>query len=165
MAFVCTISDGDFSGSVFKKGFSHAAVYPIGYDDIDDKSYSLFVSLDPLVGDDSIVELSFRVIEYDGETDSEYVFWSGRDTAGFIKGDSRKAVLTLLAVAVGHLLNSAKPAKVLVCSMDKDAPEIADRKFIILGHVFENNGYSVKVADSYHGMRCWSMELQSHLPI
>lgn len=161
MAFVCTITDGNFSGSVFKKGNAHAVIYLIGYDDTEDRSYFLFVSLDPVIGEDDGLELSFRVIEYDAEADSEYAYWSGKDTASFIKGDDRKAILAILSMAANHLLNSAKPSKVLACSMDKDSPERANKKFMLLAHVFEKCGYSVTTWDTYHGLRCWWMERNS----
>lgn len=157
MAFICTIEHDNYSGSVFKKGNSHASILPIGYDDADDKSYSLFVSLDPVVADEDSLELSFRVMEWDGGTDSEHAFWSGKDTS-FIESNDRSAILRMLAAAVNRLLKSANPAKVVLCSRDGNAPDKANRKFILLGHVFEMCGYSVSTADTYLGMKCWWME-------
>lgn len=158
MAFVCTITIGAFSGNVFKKGEAHAAIYPIGYDDVEDKTYYLFISLDPVIGEVEGFELSFRIIEYDDRFKSEYSYLSGKDTAGFIKGDDRKMILLLLAAAAEHLRTYAKPSKVLVCSMDKDAPERANEKFMLFARLFELGGYSVTTRDFDHGLRCWWMK-------
>jgi len=140
-------------------------MYPIGYDDTEDKSYVLFASLDPVVGDDSL-ELSYRIVEHDGATDSEYSYWSGKDTAALIpKKEDRTSILAMSAVALNLLLNSAKPAKVFFCSRDAYPPESANEKFILLAHVFENCGYSVSTADPYHGLQCWWMERKTIDPI
>lgn len=128
-------------------------MYPIGYDDAEDKSYVLFLSLDPVVSDETSLELSFSIVEYDGATDQEHTFWSGRDTV-FIPKDDRRAILRLLAVAVDNLLRTENPAKVFLCTRDSDAPEKANGKFIILAHVFKRCGYAVATADPYHGRTC-----------
>jgi hypothetical protein len=148
------------TGSFFKNGASFARMVPIGHDDAEDKSYVLFVSLDPMVGEDAL-ELMFRIVEYDRETDAEHIFWSGKDVARFIRQDDRTTIRFALCGAVRHLLTDANPAKVFMCTMDTYAPEVANRKFMLLAHVFEICGYSVQTADPYHGQQVWWMERKS----
>jgi hypothetical protein len=140
---------------VVRRGNAQLIIVPIGYDDTDDKSYSLFIVLDMEPGGDR--NLSFCIVEYDGETDSEYTYWSGRETR-FICGDDRALVKAALLCAVEHLLNTVQPARVHMCTIDADSPEKAQVKNFEIVRVFEICGYAVHTADPYHGQQVWWME-------
>ncbi|WP_342107948.1 hypothetical protein [Methylobacterium sp. SI9] len=66
MAFICTIPQGGFRVQVF------VASTDIGYDDVEPLNYKVAAGLDTLAGRSR--ELSFHVIEADGQADEEHTF-------------------------------------------------------------------------------------------
>ena len=156
MAFVCTIDPDVDQITMVHRGNSHLLILPIGYDDSEDKSYSFLIVLDPMPGGD--LDLSFCLVEYDGQTDSEYTYWSGRDVAKFINRDDRARILERLLSAIRLLLNEIQPLKVHMCTLDAHPPEKAQRKNFLIARVFELCGYEVRTADPYYGQQVWWME-------
>ena len=131
----------------------------IGYDDIEDKSYDLLVSLEPMPPGD--LDFSFSIVEHDGETDTDYSYYNSGDVGKFISATDRTLILECLLGATAHLLKVAQPARVTMSTMNEGAPEKANHKFIKLAHVFKACGYVVHTADVYHGERAWWMELDT----
>jgi hypothetical protein len=156
MAFVRVISDEEFQADTFKKGNSWSIVVNIGYDDENDLSYSLVVGLEPMGG--GAIEYFFQIIEADGESGGEYIYWSGKDTAAFIPKEDRVVILSAVLTATRALIENAKPSRVEMVSYDPDPPQKALVKHWLIGRVFEQCGYVVKTADPYHGKRVWWME-------
>ena len=159
MAFVCILPPEGVSGSFFDRITRHSIMVSIGYDDNEDKSYNLFVTLDPLPPGDA--DFSFSIVEHDAETDTDFSFYNSGDVAKFIGAADRALILECLLGAAAHLLKVARPARVTMSTMNEGAPEKANHKFIALAHVFEACGYIVHTADSYHGDRAWWMELDT----
>lgn len=158
MAFVCILDREKGMGTFFTRGEAFAVLIPIGYDDDpdQDRSYNLLLAFDPMPTGG--LDFTFSLVEHDGETDSEYTFWSSRDVALFIERDDRALIRATLLGALRHMLDSYKPTYVHMCTMDAYAPEKADEKFIHIADLFERCGYVVRVADPYHGQRIWWME-------
>ena len=158
MAFVCTVDREKGMGTFFTRGEAFAVLIPIGYDDdFDvDKSYNLLLAFDPMPTGE--LDFTFIIVEHDGETDTEYPYWSARDVSHFIGRDDRALVMSTLLGALRHMLDSHKPSFVHMCTPEADAPEKADEKFIRIADLFERCGYVVRVADPYHGRRIWWME-------
>ena len=159
MAFFCILTEGQAQGQFFFSPSSNSVLIPVGYDDDPDtdKSYNLFVSFDPLTGTDDL-EFSFAIIEHDSETDSEYVYWSGREIAQFITREDRNVIGGTLLAASERLLNAKRPSRFIMCTRDDGAPQRAHQKFIRIAHLFAECGYVVTNADPYHGLQIWWME-------
>lgn len=155
MAFVLDLDLQAVQYDVHTKGERSLVVIPVGYDDYDDWSYSLFVSLEPQAGGE--IELSFCLVQYDGETDSEHPYWDAADVRRFINSHDRRIILACLLRAVHFLLESLKPQKVFVATIGS-VENGAERKYVAIARVFELCGYAVHCADSYHGQRAWWME-------
>lgn len=161
MAFVRTISPDDFQFETFKNGNAWLVVVSIGYDDEFDITYSLVVGLEPAAG--GAVEYFFQIVEADGETGGEHVYWSGKDTR-FLKKDDRKIVLAAVLTATRMLLTSASPKRVEMITHSPDPPDKALVKHHLIGKVFASCGYEVHSADPYHGRRVWWMERLESVP-
>ena len=66
-------------GTFFTRGEAFAVLIAIGYDDDPDidKSYNLLIAFDPMPTGGH--DFTFTIVEHDGETDTEYAYWSARD--------------------------------------------------------------------------------------
>jgi len=156
LAFVNLLFAQDFSFEVFKRDASVCIKTLIGFDDVEDVSYSLYVTLDELPGGNDH-ELRFFVSEYDGVTDGEFLYFSAKDLAVKIPSQDRVFIRACLLRAIENLIGLAEPDRVYLCSYDTYAPPKADVKFSLIGEVFESKGYEVKAADPYNGQRVWWM--------
>jgi hypothetical protein len=160
LAFVNLLSAEDFSFEVFKRDASYCVKILIGFDDMEDISYSLYVTLDELPGGNDH-ELRFFVSEYDGVTDSDFLYFSAKDLAVKIPSQDRVFIRACLLMAIENLIGLAEPDRVYLCSYDTYAPPKADVKFALIGEVFKSKGYEVKTADPYNGQRVWWMNRRS----
>jgi len=160
MAFVCDVAEDVIQGHFQRHGSAYVVVVPIGYDDEEDKSYTLLVTLDILPGVE--YEFTYCIVEHDGATNSEYCYWSGADVAKFIGKEDRATILGCLASVTAHLLRAVRPRHVTMCSWDVNLPEKAKRKHFLIARVFEACGYEVHTFDEYHGQSVWCMELREH---
>ncbi|WP_428988856.1 hypothetical protein [Methylocapsa aurea] len=123
MAFVRIIQEDQFQADTFRNGAAWAVVVNIGFDDTEPLNYSLIVGLD-LMGAGAI-EYYFHIVEANSETEDEYIYWSGRDTASFIPSDDRVVILGALLTATHVLLEQARPERVEVVTHDANPPEKA----------------------------------------
>lgn len=166
MAFGCILKDKVANGNFFYSPASFSVIIPVGYSDSfeEEKTYSLFVGFDPLIGTDDL-EYTFGIIEHDEDTDGEYVYWSGKEIASFIDRDDRNLIGGALLEATAHLLRSRQPKRFLMCTRDGNAPPKAHVKFTTIAHLFHRLGYVVTKADPYHGQQVWWMEHQGHSQI
>ena len=160
MAFVNLLIAQEFSFEAFKRDANYCVKALIGFDDMEDISYSLYVTLDELPGGNDH-ELRFFVSEYDGVTDSEFLYFSAKDLAVKIPSQDRVSIRACLLRAIENLIGLAEPDRVYLCGFDTDAPPKADVKFSLIGEVFESKGYEVKAADPYNGQRVWWMSRRS----
>jgi hypothetical protein len=163
MTFVCTVAEEVFRADFFENGSSRAAVINIGYDDATEIGYSLAVGLEPLAGGGGD-EYYFHLIEVDGRTGAEHIYWSGRDVR-FIPKPDREHILRAVLALTGHILDRFRPERVFCCTFDENPPEDALLKHFLIAHVFEECGYKVRTADSYHGKRIWWMERSGAPPV
>lgn len=72
MAFICTIPQGGFRVQGFVASTRRVAITDIGYDDVEPLNDKVAAGLDTLAGRSR--ELSFHVIEADGQADEEHTF-------------------------------------------------------------------------------------------
>ena len=156
MAYVNLLTDQGFTFELFKRDANYSLKALIGYDDIEDVSYSLYVTLDDLPGGED-KELRFFILEYDGATDTEFLYFSAKDLAVKIPRHDRDPIRACLLRAIEDLIKLARPKRVFVCATDIYAPPKADRKFVLIADLFASCGYEVRTADPYHGQRVWWM--------
>jgi len=156
MAFVRIISEDHFQADTFRNGESWSIIVNVGYDDGTDAKYSLVVGLSPMIGGPN--EFFFHIVEVDGQNGEEYLYWSAKDVASFIPSEDRVVILGALLKATRVLLENAQPSRVEMVSYDPNPPEKALVKYFMVGKMFESCGYTVNVADAYHGKRVWWME-------
>lgn len=157
MAFVCTLTGDGFNVDVAQRGSSRIVIARIGVDDENDTIYSAMVCLDPGGGGD--MELAFCLLAASSSGYGEPVeFWSGTETASFIRGEDRGAILTAIIVCVESLIRTVQPSKVYMCTVDADMPDRALMKHMMVAHVIETCGYDVKKPDPFHGQHIWYME-------
>ena len=92
MAFVCTLDRENGMGTFFTRGEAFAVLIAIGYDDDPDidKSYNLLIAFDPMPTGGH--DFTFTIVEHDGETDTEYAYWSARDVGLFVGRDDRALI-------------------------------------------------------------------------
>lgn len=155
MPYINLLVEDAINIEFFQRENSYLAQVLVGTDG-ENCTYFLHVMLDPVVGGDGW-EMSFCIVEYDGEADTEYRYFSAKDVAHKIPKEAREPILTSLVASAQHLLTAAKPLKVLICTYDTYLPEKANLKFIILAHLFERNGFTVKHSDPYNGQSIWWM--------
>lgn len=153
MAFVCTLSDHSETALVLKRGNGWMVTTPVGHCSEEDKSYYLFVTLDPIPS--GYMELAFCLIEHNGEFGTEYLYWSGREVAIFVNKTERSKILACLLSIVHHLIETAKSDQVFMCTADADAPPKALRKYMLIVKVLEECGYRPSRYDPYHGKDAW----------
>jgi hypothetical protein len=153
MAFVCTVRKRTWHADVFREGDSYTVLVLVGYDDQEDKNYFAQVGLSPPPG--GHLEYYFHLIEVDGKTKAEYLYWSGKDVARFIGSEDRAAILDVALTATASLLDQVKPAVVDRCTYDEIPPERALEKHYRISKVFTECGYEVVKSNDYHGKRVW----------
>lgn len=158
MSFICTIED-ETEAQFFPHGRGAMGMVAIGYDDIDDKSYTVHVSLGVMPGD--VFDLSFWINEYDGEVDDNYQLTSGMQTQ-FINREQRLVILNCICRLTHALVAFHKPDIINVCSSDQDAPEKSHFKFFRVATTIEKIGYKIATYDPYHGQRVWRAERIDH---
>jgi hypothetical protein len=163
MAFVGVIQEDIFQADTFREGRSWAIIVNIGYDDERPLSYSIVVGLSPMAG--GPIEFYFHMVEADGETGEEHIYWCGRDVAHFIPPESRSIILATVMTATKALIENACPQRVEMVSYDEDPPAKALVKHFLIGRVFEQCGYTVRTADEFHGKRVWWMERNSKVGV
>ncbi len=161
MAYVNLLSDDDFTFQSFQLGASNLVEALVGYNDLEDISYSLRVSLDVMPGGFEY-ELRFCIHEYDGSTESDFDYFSAKDVATKIPGQHKAATRACLLRGIETLITNSRPEKVFLCTVDTYAPLKANRKFILIAELFEGMGYEVKTADPYNGQRVWWMTRPGH---
>lgn len=157
MAFVCTLTGDGFNVDVAQRGSSRIVIARIGVDDENDTIYSVLVGLD--VGGGGLIELVFCILAASSGGDEEPTeYWSGTETASFIRGDDRVAVLNTILTCVGELVRSVQPPHIYMNTIDTHIPERALLKHILIARVVEECGYDVKMPDAFHGQYNWYME-------
>jgi hypothetical protein len=143
VAFICTVTAENYHADVFRRGGAYSAVVNIGYDDEEDKSYSVVVGLDPTPT--GSLELFFVVMET-WATGEEYTHWSGLETR-FLSREHRGLVMNVIASATKSLIDQARPDSVLVVTHDDNPPEKALVKHRVLCSVVSMAGYQVTQSD------------------
>ena len=156
MAFVNLLIDHEFAFEMLERDANYCVRTLIGYDDVEDVSYSLYVTLDEMPGGVE-KELRFFILEYDGATGSEFLYFNAKDLGVKIPRHDRSPIRACLLRAIKNLIDLVKPDKVFVCATDTYAPPKADRKFVLIAELFESCGYEAKAADPYYGQRVWWM--------
>lgn len=129
---------------------------PIGYDDVQHRSYSVMAGFSPTGGGE--LEYYLCIVEADHENDSEHELWSGRDTASFMSAEQQENVLQAALYATDALIRLQKPARVFCCTHDSDLPEKALRKHYLIAEVFKMCGYTVDQLPVQLGKHSWWME-------
>lgn len=158
MAFICTVKGENFNIEVFRKGNAFSVVINLGYEDDSDAGYSAVIGLEPMGGGN--IEFFFHLVRFRDGHDDE-LFWSGLDLPNCILPNDRECILDALCSTAHELLNQVKPPTFHYCTHDRDAPDKALVKHILMMKVFESCGYTVNSADPYQGKRVWWMERKS----
>lgn len=154
MGFVCTAADAEKAKIEL---IGDSVVAPIGYDDVDQKSYSLLISFDVTGGGDK--ELFFCIVEVNNDDNTEIRHWSGLDVAKFASHNDRMLIRSLLLDGIECLLKHKAPKRVFCCTHDSDLPKKALTKHFLIAHIFERCGYQVRREPVCLGKHSWWMEL------
>lgn len=153
MAFVSTLVRSEFHPSAFRLENGAKVSFLIGYDDEEDITYTMWVSLcDDLIGH----ELIFFITEDHGSGRQQNLF-SGQTFARIASRAERDLIMEKLLITFDGLLNFVKPPRVHMCTMDVDLPEKALFKYVMLCKVAEDSGYRIEAYDPYNGQRMWNM--------
>ncbi|TXM64450.1 hypothetical protein FV226_26530 [Methylobacterium sp. WL12] len=160
MAFVCTVSQGAFRVQVFQAGVSGIAIINIGHDDAEPLNYSAAVGLDVLPG--GLSELYFHIVEADGATGGEHLFWSGKDTGFIVNPEDREATLVSVLTGLKGLLSMIGPDEFVWFTYDERLPKKALLKFQAIRQTIERCGYAVMSTRASAGRKAWkAMRLPS----
>jgi hypothetical protein len=111
MAFVCTAVRQKYHFDAFRDEERLAITVPVGYDDESDRNYFMVVGLD--VTPPGVLEIYFHLLEVNGETKGEQIYWSGKDVIFISKAD-RALILSLVLDAITAILNAVKPPNVFI---------------------------------------------------
>jgi hypothetical protein len=152
MSFVCIAHDSQ------PRLIGDSVVVPIGYDDMEPKSYSLLIAFDMTAGGDA--EFFFCVIELNHETNEEIRYWSGLDVAKFANLADRAFIRHALLGGTEILLKHKSPDRVFCCTHDSDLPDKALLKHLLVAQTFKTCGYSVTNEPICLGKYSWWMERQ-----
>jgi hypothetical protein len=133
-----------------------AAVISIGYDDVEDWSYSLLMSFDIMEGGDH--EFFFCLVRVDNHDGSEVRYWSGLEVSKFASSDQRARIRRGLLQGLQRLLKRLAPQRVFCCTHDENPPDNALRKHFLIAETFEKCGYEVTRMPVYVGQHSWWME-------
>ena len=153
MAFVCTVAQGGFRVQVFQASTSGVAIISIGHDDIEPLNYSAAVGLDVLPG--GMSELYFHIVEADGATGHEHIFWSGRDTDFIADPKDREEILVSILTGLKGLLTMVGPEEFVWFTRDEQLPKKALLKFQAIRQAIERSGYAVTSSRLSLGRRTW----------
>lgn len=159
MAFVCTVTDEEIRAEYFAEGDSHVLFVYVGFDRDRGVKFFISVGLEPMAG--GFLEYYFNLIERDLETDSERVYWSGRDLPVSMTGHDRALILKAVMQATRYLLDMLRPTWVFRCTRDGYASSRGLEKHELISHVFVEAGYRLHVADPFGDKRCWWMEREN----
>lgn len=155
MAFVCTLRSQSSSPlAVVATSSLATVVYPIGYDDHDDRVYQLFVSFGRAPG--GIVEYSFCItcIHNDGVV---HDFWDSKVVAGVIPSKDRVLILQLLLDATKRLIKETNYPEVTMHTFATNLPPKALVKYRYIAQIFMNEGYKVREKEK-RGQHIWWFE-------
>jgi len=139
MGFVCTAGEPGKSEIAL---IGDSVLIPIGYDDVETKSYSLLISFDITGG--GIDEFFFCVIEASHQDGTEVRYWSGLEVGKFTSREDRILIRQLLLEGTKRLLNHKAPKRVFCCTHDSDLPEKALEKHLLIAQIFKMCGYEVR---------------------
>ena len=153
MAFVCTVTRGGFRVQGFRAGAPAVAIVDIGYDDAEPLNYKAAIGLDTLPCGGT--ELYFHVVEADGATGEERVFWSGKDTRFIAELIDRQVVLVAILAGLRGLLGSVDPDEFVWFTYDEAPPRKALVKFTAVRQAVERCGYTVTSSRLSLGRRAW----------
>lgn len=153
MAFVCTVTQGGFRVQGFSAGTPQVVVVDVGYDDAEPLNYKAVIGLDALPG--GTLELYFHLVEADGATGEEHIFWSGRDTRFIADPIDRQAILVAILAGLRGLLLMVDPAEFVWFTYDEAPPKRALVKFAAVQRAVERCGYKVTSSRLPLGRRAW----------
>jgi hypothetical protein len=153
VAFVCTVTQGGFRIQGFSAGTPRLAIVDIGYDNVEPLNYKAAIGLDALPG--GTLELYFHIIEADGETGSEHLFWSGRDTRFIADPIDRQTILVSILAGLRALLLMVDPDEFVWFTIDEAPPKRALVKFAAVRQAVERCGYKVTSSRLSMGRRGW----------
>jgi hypothetical protein len=157
MSFICTVGIERAPANIVRDGNTFSLTELVGFDDKRDVSYFVLVTLAPMPGGD--MELTFCLVEHEGETDAEHLYWSGKDVARFIPREDRKMIMGfVVAEAVRDLVQAARPTRIFRLAMDENPPPRALAKHLFIAQVIESCGYKVSSAEFRYGRHSWWME-------
>ncbi len=151
MGFVCTADAAEF------ELIGDAIVVPVGYDDVEPKSYFLLISFDVLPGGDE--EFFFCLVEANAEDRTEARYWSGLDVSRFVTREDRVLIRHALLEGTTRLLEHRAPKRVFCCTHDLNVPDKALTKHVLITHIFGAFGYMLKREPKCLGKESWWMEL------
>ncbi|WP_157091892.1 hypothetical protein [Methylobacterium nodulans] len=156
LTFVCTVGPDDFEPKIFLGESKALAMAVVGFDDETDNIYSITVGIERIPG--GKYELFFHLVEVDSETDSEYLYWSGRDTQFIRNKADRNRILQTTLLLCAMLIKRANPDQLTWFTCDENPPEQALVKYFLIIRVIEECGYEVRTADPYNGRWVWFAE-------
>jgi len=156
MAFISSITEDSFQADVFREGKEYSIHVHVGYDDSENKTYSVVVGLSPIPPGE--YEYYFALIEVDADTDSERMIWDGRQTKEIIGETERREILRVVMGLTKGLLDQVKPPIFYMATHGEYLPDRAMTKYRALHQVFRDCGYNITQTDPYHGKRSWWMD-------
>jgi hypothetical protein len=142
--FICTLPGSQADIAID----AQAAVVPIGYDDIEPKSFTILVGFAASPG----------VVEADHETGQEFHLYSGLETKHIFNTLDRQLVLDAAFWATEKLLELVAPPRFFCCTYDADLPERALRKHQKLVERFRMCGYQVSPQPVQMGKHSWYLD-------
>ncbi|MDP4022365.1 hypothetical protein Q8W71_07010 [Methylobacterium sp. NEAU 140] len=126
-------------------------------------SYAAVVGLDSLPGGGS--ELYFHIVEADGSTGGERLFWSGKDTGFITDVSDRRAVMDAVLLGLGQLLARVAPPEFRWFTHDERPPKKALLKFAAIRRAVEGCGYTVSSSRLPLGRRAWHAVRAAPVPV
>ncbi len=127
----------------------------VGLDDVEDRHYSVVVTLDLMPGLD--YELSYFLEEYDATDDSAFQYWRASDVVRFIPRAERKVILMTVLRLVTEAVQQLMPEHIYMCSRGDSRSPREEKKYFLIAHAIEMCGYRVQMPDRYHDQRVWLM--------
>lgn len=152
--------DGELAFQFSEIGSDFVVQIPIGFDQDDERVFSLFVALSPPVGAiEGEFELIFCLIDTDERSGEEIGrIWDGLHTRRVVaEPEHRTLILDAAFVAIVFLIEQISPSIVHMVTHTPDLPEKALLKFNRIATLFSQNGYRSGQCDRYHGQRIWIM--------
>jgi hypothetical protein len=155
MAFVCTLSSqSPLLPVVATYPTLTSLVYPIGYDDVDSRTYQLFISFGTAPG--GIVEYAFCIVctYQDGVA---HDIWDSQVIASTIRKKHRALILALLIDATRSLIRSTQFPEITMHTFAHNLPQKALVKYRNIAQVFVDEGYTVR-HEARRGQHVWWFE-------